>query len=119
MTKGPSLEDELKREFPELHFVTFKGSKESDIESPEFLSAIKYIKENKLIQAAENALSDNEFFRESVSYPIVFSDNQKRELFFKVGWADTLDKYIGFIQSLNDSGEKVNQVRMYGMRLEK
>jgi len=96
--------------------VTFKVPKLSDIEVPEFLKAIEYIKENKLIQDSENLLSNKKPMIDSVSYPLILP-NQKRELFFKVGWAENPDKYIGCLQSSNDSGDKITQARMYCIQL--
>jgi len=111
-----ALETVLKNEFPELSVDVPSIQETSDIKPEELTKALQYIRKNNLVQDSADLLTSTEPMRSSVSYPIIFP-NQERDLNFRVDWIQGPMVYCGYIQSPNNVGENVVQARLYGMRL--
>jgi hypothetical protein len=111
-----ALETVLGNEFPELAVNVPSIPGTSDIKQEELAKALQYIRKNNLVQDSTNLLASTEPMRSSVSYPIIFP-NQERDLNFRVDWIQGPMVYCGYIQSPNKVGENVVQARLYGMRL--
>jgi hypothetical protein len=116
MDRKTSLEIELKRVFPELRMVDFTLLKRNGIELEDFSKAMNYIRKNKLIQDSQELLLSKKPKRDSISYLLLYP-NQKEELFFKIAWGENRDHYIGHLQSLDNLGKKIDEIRMYGIKL--
>lgn len=110
------IESILKKEFPELRVEISSMPATSDIQQEELSKAITYVRENELVQDSQRLLSEPQLMRESVTYPIIFPD-QERKLFFEVKWVQGPMKYIGFIQTRTPSGQDELLARLYGMYL--
>jgi hypothetical protein len=118
MDRRTLLENELRMAFQGLEVVRFSLEKRNGIGAIEFSNAIKYIKENNLFQDARDSLFSKDFHGDSISYELKYG-NKNQELFFEVGLDSIGDKIIGNIQSLDKKGNKINEVRMYGMSLDR
>ncbi|MBU0665769.1 MAG: hypothetical protein ABIC91_05460 [Nanoarchaeota archaeon] len=112
-----ALERVLKKDFPELSVDVPSIPETSDIKPDELSKVLQYIKKNKLVQDSTSLLASTEPMRSSVSYPIIFP-NQERDINFRVDWIHASMVYVGYIQSLNHVGDNNVQVKLYGMRLE-
>jgi len=112
VTNMVTIETILKEEFPELQVEVASIPMSSDIRYDEILSALKYIRENKLVQDSEKVLSGNNHInRSSVTYPIIFPC-QEVDLDFQVDWLQGPMFYVGYIKI-----DENIQVRMYGMKI--
>lgn len=111
-----ALETVLEKEFPELTVKISSIPGTSDIKSDELSKALKYIRKNKLVQDSTKLLASTKHMRNSVSYPIIFT-GQERDLNFKVDWIQGPMVCVGYIQAPNGAGVNIVQARMYGMRL--
>ncbi|MBS3172701.1 hypothetical protein J4438_03960 [Candidatus Woesearchaeota archaeon] len=110
-----TIENILKREFPELKVEIPSIPGTSDIKSDELSKAILYIRENKLVQDSINLLTCLKPMRSSVIYPINFP-NQERGLMFRVDWVQESMIYVGYVQSRNFQDNRI-QARFYSMTL--
>ena len=111
-----SIETILAREFLELRVGVPVILGNNDITESEIIESLKYIREQRLIQDAQSLLSGINPMRNSVSYPLIFP-NQERELFFRVDWFLKMRVYCGKIQTQNTMGNELTQVRLYDLVL--
>jgi hypothetical protein len=106
----------LAEEFPELKVEEPVIPGNSDISEEELLNALKYIRNNNLVQDSARLLTYTEPMRSCVTYPIIFS-GQQRDIEFKVRWVQGPMVYIGTIQTQDNIGREVIQARFYGMHI--
>ncbi len=110
------IEEILKREFPELDVDIPTIPHTGDIKPDELNQALKYIRENKLVQDAISLLDGTKILRNSVNYPIIFP-NQSRGLNFRVEWIPGVNVRVGEIQTSYNLETDIVQTRFYGMRI--
>jgi len=108
-----TIETILKKEFPELQVETHISG---DITQHELEMSIRYIRDNKLIQDAQQLLNQTKPIRESVTYPLFFF-GQDRAFNFKVDWVQGPMIFIGYLRTTTANCKDVSQARLYAMRI--